>query len=301
MLSGRLAVYDRDSDATRRNIEALLGTAKALEGEPILVSQLVRLAIDGMAIELLKLAIEQDVLAENDLLDLLPALLPGTEISSGWAIAQHGERAIMLGVFEEPQKFRDATGGPRIPFRSRDALHYLDFCDAVLSVPTDNLDKFRSGLSAEEARLQSLLQGGWFQQLDLIMTSMLVQAVSSTGGAFVRNAMQHRLASIAVAVRLAEKQAGEFPSALEQLGDDPVLQSLGWSLSDLVPIGDQPFGYRREEQRTLLWGFSPREQESTPEQPPDLDPSQPDFESQSMWLWSLPRLSADQYADQNEK
>ncbi|MCR9295861.1 MAG: hypothetical protein NXI32_24355 [bacterium] len=294
MLSGRLAVYDRNSKATRRNIEAILGTAKALEGEPFLVSQLVRLAIDGMAIELLKLALEQDVLADNDLRDLLPALLPGAEISSGWTIAQHGERAAMLVVFEQPQKFRDATGAPQLPFRSRDALHYLDFSDAVLSAPTDNLDKFRSGLSAEEARLQSLLQGGWLQQLDMIMTGMLVQAVSSTGGAFVRNAMQHRLASIAIAVRLAEKQAGEFPNALSQLGDDPVLQSLGWNLSDLVPIGDQPFGYRREEQRALLWGFSPREQESTPEQPPDLDPGQPDFESQSMWLWSLPRFSADQ-------
>jgi hypothetical protein len=64
-LRGQVAIYDRASPETRSSIEALLGCSEVLSGEPTLISQLISVAINGIAIGQLQSALAADVLGQS--------------------------------------------------------------------------------------------------------------------------------------------------------------------------------------------------------------------------------------------
>ncbi len=288
MLRGQLAVYDGDSGATRESIEALLGNSQVLAGEPIVISQLVSLAIDGMALELLKAALEHDTLTEPDLQDLLARVRKQTEIGPGWRYALQGERAMMLSVFLDPSL---AAGSLPVnqafmpPGRSHDALHFLDHMEGVLDLPTRDLDNFMAGLEYEEAELQRIASGGVLARLDSLLTSRLTPATAAVGKAFVRQATMHRLAALAIGVRLFERVHGRPPNTLVEL------QEFGLDPIQLSPPGKKPFGYVTDSQTSTIWGFDSALQKSTPDRLPKIDPSEANADRKKMWIWTLPRLS----------
>lgn len=282
---GMVAVFDRESTNARQNIAALIGCSKVLEGEPILVSQLVSIALDGMAMDVLKSALEYDVLESDDLAILLELVLERKDISKGWELAMNGERAMMLPIFDNPTMVTPQST-PAIPFRSRDALNYLDVSDSVLAVATEDLDEFRTELAKIEANLQLLVSGGWIQRMDSIVTGMLAPAIAPAGDAYVRNAMQHRIAVLGIGIRLFEEREGSFPDSLQILEEhrfgDYVIEE-----TQLMPPGKKPFGYLVDSEGALLWGFDLQHEQSTPDQPPVAELGEPYFEQKKYWKWRL--------------
>ncbi len=89
---GKVAAYDGDGRQLKQSIEALQGCARTLYGEPILISQLVSMAIDSMAIDLLRRGVQGDIFSEAELTELLTNTLSKTEISPQWRFALQGER-----------------------------------------------------------------------------------------------------------------------------------------------------------------------------------------------------------------
>lgn len=281
-LRGQVAVYDRDAAAARRSIDALLGCATVLSGEPILVSQLVSIAIDGMAMDVLKKAVEQDVLRERDLEDLLQEVLKKTTVGPEWQLSMKGERAMMLPIFQNPELINANIGSSFLPFRSRDANNYLDLMENILEIPTTDLDQFQVRLEVEEAKLAEALSGSFIKKLDNMLTSMLTPAFSAAGSAFIRQALTHRIAALAMGARLYKIEHGKFPESLS------LLEPYGVVASDMVPVGGKPFGYRLDEDRALLWGFSRMsEMTSVPDTPPDPQEGEPYVDQIRFWKWEL--------------
>lgn len=286
MLNGQVAIYDRNSTKTRLSIEALLGCSRTLAGEPILVSQLVQNAIDGMGIELLKSALEHDVLSESDLLALLPRMLEGIRISPSWKMAMHGERGMMLPVFKHPEMVLRSEGIRWLPGRSTDALRYLEFMDQLLAVPDDNFDDFKKGLDQVEQDLKSKLDGNLLQRFDSLVTTLMTPAVASMGNVYIRVAAQRRIAALCIGVRLYEKRNGKVPTTLDDL-KSLELGELRLDPAVLTPPGDKPFGYRIDSNQVVLWGFDTNQASSTPAEPPPTEEGLANAAINKFWIWTL--------------
>lgn len=289
LLRTQLAIHDRDSSSVRRGIEALIGNAELLRGEPILVSQLVSLAIDGMAMNTLQSAIRHNVLEQDDLERLLDLMRGRFDLTDAWQVSMQGERAMMLPIFDDPGSV-SGESIPNIPGRSRDALYYMDYIDGALAAPTEDFDKFMAALNEQEEFLQQLSVGSVFQRLDSVLTNMMAPATAAGGSAFVRQATQHRIAAMAIGIRLYEMKHGRFPSSLEDLAEfqlDPAIHA---------PPGGKPFGYvvDAESGQATVWGFNLREVSSTPEEIPVVEEGEPYADYNRIWIWEfIPSASLD--------
>lgn len=285
-LRGELAIYDSDPAAARRAVDALLGCAGVLDGEPVLVSQLVATAIDGIGLGLLKKGLEAGVFREQDLTALLPRVLERIDIGQQWRLSLLGERAMMLPIFEDPELMNNLggpSGMPMLPFRSGDANHFLDFMESALAFETSDLDTFRTEFEAHEKQMQELLDGrNIFAMLDTVITGMITPALSSVGSAFVRKAMQHRATALVMGVRLYELEHGAFPESLSEL------EAYGLVAADLMPPGGKQFGYQVADDGATLWGFDAvggeRSVPSTLALPEDGEAYE---EQKLMWIWQL--------------
>lgn len=286
MLRGQVAIYDRNSAKSKQSIEALLGCSRTIAGEPILVSKLVHMAIDSLAMDVLRSALNHDVLSERDLIALLPRVLDGINISPQWKIAMQGERAMMLPVFKHPELATDSETIRWLPGRSADTLHYLDFIEQVLAVPDGDFDQFRAGLSKVELELKSRLDGTVLQKYDSVMTAMMAPAVASAGNAFISDAVQHRMAALCIGIRVYEKRNTRMPSSLDEL-TSLELGELNLDANSLLPPGGLPFGYRIEDDQVLLWGFDLNHAATTPREPPSTAEGESSAELNKRWIWTL--------------
>lgn len=282
VIQGQVAVYDRDSDTTKRSIQTLVGCSRTLEGEPMLVSQLVRIAVRMLSVELLHRALEQDVLTERDLAELLPLVLQGSELSPTWYVAHHGERCVYLPIAEG--KSSGAAADVRwLPFRGKDKQLYMEINETLVNIELDDLDAFRNEMVRQEDRISNSANGGPLAMFENLLTSMLAPATAAAADAWIREVMNHQIAALAIGVKLHEIRTGEFPKDLEQLIALDI-EGADWNPAELKPVGGKPYGYEVDDEGAHLWGFSTRNHSETPMERPTEDPTM-DTES---WLWEVP-------------
>ncbi len=196
-----------------------------------------------------------------------------------------GERAMMLPVFADPELLGD-VGIKRLTGTSPDALYYLDVLEKVLAVPDKDFDEFLAGLDQVEFGLRRKMGGNLIERYDSIVTNLTMPAVKAAGSAYVRDAVQRRLAAICIGVRLYEKRLGNAPSSLDELKK----LELGTSSLDpdvLRPPGGKRFGYKVEESKVLVWGFDFNNVSSTPDVPPEVGGDLMQPMDQMHWLWTL--------------
>ena len=280
LLRGRVGLRARDSVVVRDAIDGMLGVSRVNAGEPILVSQIVSIAIDGMALGLLKDSLKVDALNEADLQSLLPKVMATIHFGKEWEMAIAGERALALPVFADPKKAR-TVGVTSVPGRTRDALFYLDLTDGVLELPTNDLKDFKVKLQAVEAKMTEQAFANWITRFDSILTLQTTPAFAAAGDVFIRRALQHRMAALAIGLRLYEDRHGKLPNSLNDLSDLPM---------DLKPLGLTKvlsFGYRLEGSNAKLWGGSYQDVFSIPAEPPVIEVGEPDTSMKELWLWEF--------------
>ncbi len=280
LLRGRVGLRARDSVVVRDAIDGMLGVSRVNAGEPMLVSQLVSIAIDSMALELLKDSLKVDALNADDLQSLLPKVMATINIGNEWGMVIAGERALALPVFADPSKAR-SFGVTSVPGRSRDALFYLDLIDSVLELPTNNLKDFRTKLKVVEAEMTAKARASLISQFDSILTLQTTPAFAAASDAFIRRALQHRMAALAIGLRLYEDRHGKFPNSLNDLSELPM---------DVNPLGltkDLSFGYRVNGSNAKLWGGSFQDAFSIPAEPPVIAVGEPDTTQKELWLWEF--------------
>lgn len=285
-LRGKVAIFDRDSAQVRDCIESLLGCAAALQGEPLLVSQLVVIAVESMAIELLKQGLKHNALDEPDLLALAPRFANKIEISPQWRIALNGERGISLPVFANPNLVGEENA-TKIPIRAHDAIYFLDFMERAVSIKTDDVERFATEIKATEQALEEMSRSGILRSFDTILTNLMAPSINAAGNAFIRQAMENRIATIGIGIRLFEMQNGRLPNSLDELGT-LVIDGTKLDPAALAPPGGKPFGYQLDGQEALLWGFDVFQTASTPDEPPSTILGTPYAEQNERWIWHLP-------------
>ncbi len=279
-LRGELAAYDRDSAQLSSAILAMRGCAAVIDQDLSLISQLVKDAINNSAIDLHKMCIQRDLLNEEHLVIILPEILKGAQIGSGGKMAMVGERAFVLSAFQG--EFSGQQLSP-LPFRSRDALYSLKLFDRILDIPQDDLDQFLLGHKQNEMWFQQLRTGSLLAQFDTALTSELAPSLDSAAKAHVRSVLGHRLAALAIGLRLYELQNGRFPASLGELISLNVAGVQPLNPDQLMPPGGTPVGYQLENDHAVLWGFDLMKEHCTPDQIPDYSTSS----ELPLWVWRL--------------
>jgi hypothetical protein len=283
-LKGRVGLRSSDSAVVRENVDALMGLSRVPTGYPFLVSQLVSIAMDGIGVGLLKDAIEYDVLNEADLQVLLPKVLAAANVGNDWRETVAGERGMALPVFTDSRK-ASSVGLPSIPGRSHDALLYLDLTDGVMDAPVENLVEFKAKLQSVEARVQEIANANLLSKFDSIMTLQTLPAMGACGEAFIRRALQHRIAAIAMGLRLYEDRRTSLPNSLDALAEIPL------DIIRLSPTDKTPFGYRTVDGNAKLWGGSHKNTLLIANEPHAVQSEGEDNLAKSnreLWLWELP-------------
>jgi len=274
-LNGKVALYDRDSVGTDEATRGLLGASQTLSGEVLLVGQLVSIALDGMALDLLKQGTQSGVLQSSELQQLLPEILAFTEVGDVWRRTLIGERGFALPAFQNTVP----TVGITLPGRSRDTLLYLEFSQRAIDLPTDDIDGFLRGSKQLQNDFQQSISGNWLAIYDSLMTGTLTPALNATSHAFARRAVQHRLAAVAIGLRLHQQQHGSFPQSLAELSQ------LKMGLEQLGPGAGKAFGYRLGMAgKAQLWSYNIRKESSVPLEPYDLSSRDGD---DPIWVWEL--------------
>ncbi len=270
-LDGLIAIRDQDSPRIRRAIETILGNSKVCSAEPFVISRLVCLSQVYVAVDLLKLAIENQRLDSADLEALLPLLLEESKLDDTWQTAMRGERAISIPNFIDPNLTSTGASKTTIPPRGRDGILYLDLMAKAEQLETPDIDALRDAGKTMKRELDRLLRhGSWLTTIDGIMTGVMAPAFEPFAEALVRKLILCRLGAVAIKLELFRLATGELPQNLDELE---------LPRSDLMPPGHKPFGYQRaSDGKATLWGFSlmagmPGEPvvTSTPDQPPPSD------------------------------
>lgn len=275
------AVRRGDGGQVFRSLQSLIGISRSLEQEPVLIAQLVHIALTAMAVQKVKVAVEENLLDDAQLGEVLKQLRTFDDFGRRYRLAIAGERAMALPVFDDLDRFSDTVGEIPAKFNQRpiDALATLDIFAQAEAIPDDDLDSYYNAIVAlNDSMEQQFSEAGLLRRFDTLMTNLLMPALAAYGKAVVRHVMQVRLAKLGVAVRLYEKREGELPDQLEQV----IAQS---ALGPVRPYGSDHFGFRISEGNVELWGGeieSPGDQ--IPDSPASLDETQ---DSDAIWHWVI--------------
>jgi hypothetical protein len=206
-------------------ILAQIALARALEREPTLVSQLVQLAIHGMALGHVQALVRQADVSDADLLRL-QACLRKMDLQASLKSSLVGERAMCYTVCLDPHQMAEVVGAPaqgvtreiaeRQPKRIFDAAKMLELNLRISEGADDSIFKARQEALAAEDELRDLA-GNLVGKLYYTMTLLLSPAYSAGVTAFARTAAGRDSADAAIAAELYRRKNGQWPAKLEDL------------------------------------------------------------------------------------
>lgn len=211
------------SDAVT-SITSQLALSRSLDGEPTMVSQLVRIAVVGMAIGEAQQLVRETQVSESDL-RRLQAQLRKIDSQRSLKNALVGERAICYTVclnpgqmaeLESPQPGLGREIMQRQPQRVFDAAKMLELNLQITEGADESLFKARQEALAAEDEIRDLA-GNVVGKFYYKYTLLLSPAYKSTVDAFARNAAERDSADSAIAAELFRRKNGKWPAKLDDL------------------------------------------------------------------------------------
>ncbi len=261
---------DGDLDGALDTCQAILGTARSMGDEPMLISQLVRNGIDGVAVKAIRRVLGQGEPSDSALLrvqDLIldelaqPLLLTGI----------NGERAFMTELIRRVEGGEVAlstiTGSSNPPtagaragnnvfaILSRGvfggqravALEWMNEAVAISRRPApEQRDLFRS-LDAKIAAVHM----SRFERFTNILPLLLVPAVTSAGNAFHRGQAELGATAILIAAERQRRRTGKWPASIEAI-DRSILRE-----PPVDPFSGKPFHLEYRGGEFVIYSIGP--------------------------------------------
>lgn len=274
-----VAIHLGNADRAIDDIIGIYGVSEHVRAVPGTIPYLCAMAHRSMALELINEACKRDLFSIEQLRVLDSKVLPNCEIGDKWQRVMVEEMALSLPLFSNPAMTMDKPGQV-LPARGHDAIHFIELMKSSIQVPTEDLNQFMDGVLGLEDQMESLTSGVW-GKIDCILTGLISPAFSMLACVFINDAQNHRLARVAISLRIYARTQGKLPTELKELPGYELLAK---------PAGERPFGYRVEEDQAILWGnrFSEK-QRSVEATPPKKD--QPEQVNYSLLIWTFPRNS----------
>lgn len=240
-----------DLDGAVEDLLSLIATSESLTNEPILVSQLVRIACLGLATSALERTLERHDLKDEQLARLQEALAR-QQFQPGLKRALQGEQFFLIHVTQT----NASTGEPgtdwarALPFRGADTAKGLELWRTVIDASDEGLLESLTATQELEKEIEAVA-ASTIDRIRYPTTFMLFPAVDSSTKAFLRAEAGARLAETGIACERYRLAHGRLPTGL----DDLVPASL--PVVPLDPFDGQPLRYRASETEALLYSIGP--------------------------------------------
>ncbi len=244
LLDAHVAAHDGEYARVLKDLQAIFALSDTLQREPILLSQLVRIAIHGIGCDALQDLMPYCQWSDADLASLQSAI-ESADFKSGIIDGLNGERAISL------TEIGRMPIGPFGPTNKRAALEFFASTQEVLIEPWYDALNQEGDLNEE-----FMIRGqGQLSRLRFVAVLMLMPAVEQAMIAGARATAEQRCAIAAIAVRRYWLQHEEWPASLEEI--DAVLFGSGFdSAAGLVdPFDGQALRLKADELAMIIYSI----------------------------------------------
>jgi hypothetical protein len=198
------------------SIVGMFTAARSLEQEPILISQLVRMAIGSMARRRLAWLLSAVTLDDSQLARL-DAELSATDYQHSLHRAMLGERAMGIQVFANPASLRPDVPNAGLGLSpASDEAVYLQFMEEMIVAADKTGPARKEAVDRAEARLKQLA-GKTTARLRYPLTLTLVPALRASADAASRNEAERDATRVAVAIERFRRSQGRLPQKLDEL------------------------------------------------------------------------------------
>jgi type II secretory pathway pseudopilin PulG len=205
------------------SIESTFGLARSLSREPILVSQLVRIACQALAVSALEHAINRTEFTDEQLVKF-SQILVNAEGTSAMSRAFVGERCAGLSIFKTPssQTLKLINGGSSplgvvgialykfAGLADMDAAIYLDIMNDYVEIFKLPSEQRRKAADAADTRFEKTSRIH-------VLLHIIMPALSRVTTIDVRGIAQLRTARAALAIERYRLAAGKLPDTLAEL------------------------------------------------------------------------------------
>ncbi len=219
-LEAILHTENGDGESAVRSTKSSFGIARSLAKEPIVISQLVRLACQSFAVTTIEYCINRIELKDEQLVELIECVHKSERISD-ISCAFVGERCNGISFFKAPESVNpDLING--IPFRPAlelfeaaglvdvDAIIYLDIMEEYIKSLQLPSRKRQDAVRTIDAKLRSK------SKIHILLHS-LMPALSRITTIDLRNIAQLHTARVALAIERYRLAAGKLPDILANL------------------------------------------------------------------------------------
>jgi len=251
-LEAHVRAHRGDAAGAADSLDAMFKLGVSLENEPILISQLVKIALDGVAREQLQGLLPHVEFADEDL-HRLRADLQHIDYDRALHRALLGERVFGVTTMENPGELGAEFGGNpawRIT-QGEDLATYLTFMGRMTDAAEKPWPAVREEAAAVNDEVKSLIGGG-LGRFRYAMTANLLPAIEATLTAVARGGSQIDAADAALAVELFRRQNGRLPTDLNELVPE-FLQEV-----PLDRVDGQPLRYVVREGECVIYSLGER-------------------------------------------
>ena len=232
-----------------RSVTSIFGIAHSLAEEPVLISQLVHTACQGLAVSSLERAINRRVEFTDEQLVKLAQTVTNAEDLSAMSRVFAGEQCMGISIFKDPGALSPGLFGRGIPsapilelykalgLADMDAVIYLDLMNDYMKTTSLPLHQRQRAASTIEAKLKAT------SKIHILLHEFM-PAFSRVITINIRSIAQLRTVRVALAIQLYRLATGNLPD----------------TLADLVPtyldtVPEDPFDGRSLRYEKLETGF----------------------------------------------
>lgn len=251
-LESAVAVHRGRNDAAVDSIVAMFATADTLKHEPIVVSQLVRMAINGMARAQVQWLISSVNLDDTQLCRL-DAELATNDFQQPLRRALIGERAIGIQSFDNPASLGDDTVGLRLTPTS-DELAYLQLMTETISAFAETGPARKQAMDDATAHVATLREQT-AASVRFPLTLLLLPSLNACVEAASRNEADRDATRVAIAIERFYLKHGRLPQQLDELVPG-FLDSL-----PVDPFDGAPLRYRVDPGEYLVYSVGANERD----------------------------------------
>jgi ABC-type transport system involved in multi-copper enzyme maturation permease subunit len=247
-----LRSQENDPDGALDSCRGILNSGRSIGDEPTLISTLVRIAIEGVAVASLERSLAQGQPGE-DAMRKLQSLLEDEEKAPLMLTGMRGERAVFDRLLASLQsgkislkKLRGLWGGGEEmilvagSIKSQRAI--------FLEIMTENVEASKLPVEQQEAEFKRIDKTIVHRPL---LIRMLMPAGMKVDQAFLRSRAYLRTAIVALAVERYRREHGRWPATLTELVPSKLANI------PVDPYDGQPLRYRRNTDGVVIYSVGP--------------------------------------------
>ena len=210
-----------DGASAKRSAVSCFGIARSIAGQPLTVSQLVRVSAQAVAVSAVEQIVNRTELTDEQLIELIECVRESEHISD-ISCAFVGERCVGISFLRVPESVGPDVLGGGVPIRpvlalykalglaDADAVIYLDLMDGYMRAAQLPLHERREAVEAVVARLRSTSRVH-------ILLHKIMPALSGVTTIDMRAIAHLRAAGVALAIQRYRLAAGALPDKLADL------------------------------------------------------------------------------------